>query len=331
MAYIIGQDEEEVKKQGQVSGGGAAFAGGGTGGQAAPMAGGSGGQKQFANIQSYLDANKGQDFENLFQGAAGGELGSVTASSKGKTEPASSGLESERSRTAFDPNQELGKLYSAADSMKDYGGIAKNIYGQLKTQFNTPAFEQSAGAESAKKYGKYLESPDAFGTLSGTSNASSPFLESVYQNKAKDGQTMTAGQRALQQQIDVGRSSSFEPAKEKLLKQYKDYKDAMSREASLASDIGTSKSDFETRQRALKNALESALTTGTSAYAPVPGGSPAVKPIAVGEGARNVAFTPGSNVPGPNAGLPAIEEAKRQQILRDQRRMAAIRAALYGE
>lgn len=310
MAYLTSQSEEDQSKNQLVGGSadtGGSFAGGAANAPSAPGAG-TGGQAKFANIQNYLAANHPPSFQDTFQNQIGNELKTQTQGMNSQVANLEGQMSAENQRTNQDPNSLVGNLWN---NLSNYQPYAKQINDYLKTSYNAPTAPTAPEkSENFKNYEPYLQSSEAFGNLSGGSIP--PVLRNLYKNQS--GGALTPGQQALQNQFDIGRGSSFQPAKDQLLQQYQDYQNVSNK---MNQDVAASQAagqNFTNNQNLVRSLLANPPKSVSS--------SPFDGSKTVPGGIRGPANS-GLNVP------PAWNQQDMNKI--NQQKLSAIRAALYGE
>ena len=205
MAYITNRPEEERRSllggQGAIAGG----AGGqGMSGAPAPQAGvskGTGGSQPWVNIQSYLNANRGdKSAENLLREDFGSSLDKFKQASQGETDRFNSALDSSKSAA----NQSLlgirGNLDTARQAVRD--SLAKTR--DINEYFGAVGRAQegvNAGLSSPEL--NPVGVPADLSAKKEQLNSPYQYLSELYHQKG-----LNQGQRALQEQL-TRKSAAF--------------------------------------------------------------------------------------------------------------------------
>lgn len=239
--------------------GGSGFAGGGAG--ASGQAGTGGASKGWTNIQTYLDANKGnQGTASALNKEVGGTFDQEKQKLTDSASQATAGAQKQVTDNKIGQDQ-ASKLISDSASQYNYKGPQNEAYqqntgklkGSLSSQFKDPGtYGYGLGAQT-QEYGKNLGSDAGFKAI----------INSLY-NKSSGG-TMSTGARALQSQIDQ-ENPLIPQARENLLNRYSGLTgDVTKTVGDVNKSFSDAKSQFGADQKALKDYLSNQRLTNNAA------------------------------------------------------------------
>lgn len=284
MAYLA-EDDKQLDGQGQAQAGqgpaqlseGSSIVGGGGGGSGAaatsstaPPGGGG-----WTNIQSYLEANKG---DNGTSQALSKDVGSAFDSEKSKLDA------DEQGKSALDQaDSQVNAIKGAHQKARDYinsdnpaDSPYTDVHSGLTNQFNAPQVSYNLGNQ-ASEYGRQLQDDKGFDEA----------LNQTY-NKAAGGQ-MSSGQRALQYQLDVN-NPGLAQARQNLTGQYKQLNDYLTGKktateqalADRAKQYGDEQAGIKTDLQNSYNGLDQQLASLKPTPPPTGPDAPEVKPSGPG-------------------------------------------------
>lgn len=252
MAFLS-QEDDELQGQGQngaqspLVGGGSAQVGGGAGSGGI----GKGGQGGWTNIQAYLGANTGN--------TGGSALLDKTASdqfAKEKTDMTSAANTyvsdaQKQVDQAKISNEQADDLINKQGQEYNWGGQQSlgyqqnvdKVKGALNGQYQGPtSYQYSLGADT-QNVGNALKDDQAFNN----------YMGDVYAKAS--GKTLSTGQRALQNQLDVN-NNDLSNARQRALGQYAELGDLRDKTVKSATDqLGGLEQQYRTNQNALRDYL----------------------------------------------------------------------------
>lgn len=258
-------DEEELGQAGQNQFGGgtdtqpaqAGTSGVVSGSNSAPTASntagvGAGGLSGWTNIQAYLGANQGDTGSSkLLQDKAGGIY---------DNESKLLGESSEKAKS--EAMGQANKINEVKDNSKDwinqsaanynYTGNQNNAYSDNVNKIKSGLYDQYSGPENFA-YGKSADF-QKYNSAFGDNDSFNNLVNDLQKEKA--GGQMTAGQGALQTQLDVN-NQSLADARQNLLKQYSGFDDTIANTVKdTDSYIQGAKTAYGNNQSALKDTLQ---------------------------------------------------------------------------
>ncbi len=213
---------------------------------------GAGGTGGWTNIQAYLGANK----------ADNGAAGLLNDKAQGQYDKENTALQTQASDAKTQAEGEANKINEAKDNSKQWVNQAANAY-DWSGNHGDP-YKQNVGKLQTALNGQYQGPQNfAYGTSAdfqktqsalGDNSAFSNYMNDIYKNKA--GGQLSAGQGALQTQLDVN-NQNLADARANLLKQYSGFGDIVNNTAKdTDAAIQTAKTLYGNNQQGLKTFLQ---------------------------------------------------------------------------
>lgn len=252
------QDDQQNPQQGGISNtitpsagtSGVVTGGNGSGESTAGI--GAGGTGGWTNIQSYLNANKGDNGSSaLLNDTAGGQYDKENQALQTQASDAKTQAESQSSKindASANSKQWVNQAANAYDWNGNNGDPYKQNVGKLQSALN----DQYSGPNNFA-YGTSADFQKA-GSALGDDSSFSNYMNDIYKNKA--GGQLTSGQGALQTQLDVN-NQNLADARKNLLTKYSGFGDTVNNTVNdTDAAIQGAKTNYGNSQQGLKTSLQ---------------------------------------------------------------------------